>query len=117
MRGYGFRVFPAEANPPELSGAGSGKPGSLLLIAGETEKHTKSIYENIPITSAYFKGRKEAVTPSIDLVPPEVRDVLLELLKNGMFYALTFRKPAAEEYCSGNPTPDTAFIPGASGFC
>ena len=73
------------------------KPGSLMLIADETEEHVKSAYERGPITSRYFKHRKEAVTAPIDLVPADMREIRLESIWNGRFYALTFRKPAAED--------------------
>lgn len=73
------------------------KPGSLILIADETEKHVKGAYEQIPIASAYFKNRKEAVTAPIDLVPVEMREIRLESIWNDRFYALTFRKPAPGE--------------------
>jgi ubiquinone/menaquinone biosynthesis C-methylase UbiE len=71
------------------------KPGSRILIADETEKHVKSTYERIPITSGYFKNRQEAVTAPIDLVPPEMQEIHLEMLRDGRFYALTFRKPSS----------------------
>jgi ubiquinone/menaquinone biosynthesis C-methylase UbiE len=70
------------------------KPGSLLLIADETEKHVKEVYEKG--LGSYYKNRKEAVSAPIDLVPAEMEDIRLESLKDGMFYALTFRKPARE---------------------
>ncbi|MHB8304156.1 MAG: methyltransferase domain-containing protein [Acidobacteriaceae bacterium] len=73
------------------------KPGSLILIADETEEHVKDTYEHMPIASAYFKGRKEAVAAPIDLVPPQMQDIRLQLLLNDRFYALTFRKPAPGE--------------------
>jgi ubiquinone/menaquinone biosynthesis C-methylase UbiE len=69
------------------------KPGSRILIADETEKHVKSAYEHIPITSGYYKNRQEAVAAPTDLVPPEMREIHLEMLWDGRFYALTFRKP------------------------
>jgi ubiquinone/menaquinone biosynthesis C-methylase UbiE len=69
------------------------KPGSLLLIEDETEDYAKSTYERIPITSAYFKDRKEEITVPIDLVPAEMEDIRLEMLKDGKFFAITFRKP------------------------
>jgi ubiquinone/menaquinone biosynthesis C-methylase UbiE len=71
------------------------KPGSRILIADETEKHVKSTYERIPITSGYFRNRQEAVTAPIDLVPPEMQEIHLEVLRDGRFYALTFRKPSS----------------------
>ncbi len=69
------------------------KPGSLLLVADETEEHVKSAYETT--LGGYFKNRKEPVSAPIDLLPPEMQDIHLELLKDGHFYALTFRKPGA----------------------
>jgi ubiquinone/menaquinone biosynthesis C-methylase UbiE len=71
------------------------KPGSLMLIADETEEHVKRAYERGPITSRYFKHRQEAVTAPIDLVPADMREIRLKSIWNGRFYALTFRKPAA----------------------
>jgi SAM-dependent methyltransferase/uncharacterized protein YbaR (Trm112 family) len=69
------------------------KPGSLLLIADETEKHVKEVYEKG--LGGYYKNRKETVSAPVDLVPPEMQDIHLELIKSGMSYALTFRKPAS----------------------
>lgn len=71
------------------------KPGSRILIADETEEHVKSTYERIPITSGYFRNRQEAVTAPIGLVPPEMQETHLEMLWDGRFYALTFRKPSS----------------------
>jgi len=79
------------------------KPGSRMLIADETEEYVKSTYERIPITSAYFKNRKEAVTAPIDLVPPEMQEIHLEMLRDGQFYALTFRKPSSAVPNPTNP--------------
>ncbi len=69
------------------------KPGSLLLIADETEKHVKNAFEKIPYTSGFFKGRTETVAAPVDLLPAEAEDVRLETVFDGRFYALTFRKP------------------------
>jgi ubiquinone/menaquinone biosynthesis C-methylase UbiE len=70
------------------------KPGSCILIADETEDYVKSTYEQIPITSRFFKNRQQPVTAPIDLVPPEMQEIDLEMLRDGQFYALTFRKLA-----------------------
>jgi len=70
------------------------KPGSLLLISDETEEYAQKTYEKIPITSSYYKNRKKAVTIPVDLVPQEMEEVHVEMIKGGLFYALTFRKPA-----------------------
>jgi len=71
------------------------KPGTRILIADETEEHVKGTYEKIPITSRYFKNRREPVAAPIELVPPYMQEVHLEILRDGQFYALTFRKPSA----------------------
>lgn len=71
------------------------KPGGHLMIEDETEEYVKSTYESIPFTSSFYKDRKEAVTVPIDLVPPEMEDIHAEMLKDGKFYAITFRKPAS----------------------
>jgi ubiquinone/menaquinone biosynthesis C-methylase UbiE len=68
------------------------KPGSLLLIADETEKHVKGVYEKAP--GGLYKDRKAPVSAPVDLLPPEMEEVHLEELREGQFYALTFRKPS-----------------------
>ena len=70
------------------------KPGSLLLISDETEEYAKGTYEKLPIARSYYKNRQQEVTIPIDLVPPEMEDIHVEMLKDGKFYAITFRKPA-----------------------
>ena len=67
------------------------KPGSLLLISDETEKHVKKVYEKQP--GGYFRNRKAPVSAPVDLLPPEMQEIHLEELMNGNAYALTFRKP------------------------
>jgi ubiquinone/menaquinone biosynthesis C-methylase UbiE len=69
------------------------KPGSLLLISDETEKHVKSVYEKQP--GGLFKNRKKPVSTPIDLVPREMQEIHFEEMMKGNAYALTFRKPAA----------------------
>lgn len=71
------------------------KPGSLLMIEDETEEYAKATYERLPIASAYYKDRPEAIKVPIDLVPPEMEDIHVDMLKEGKFYAITFRKPVA----------------------
>jgi ubiquinone/menaquinone biosynthesis C-methylase UbiE len=69
------------------------KPGCLLLIADETEKHVKAVYEKGPGGHLY-KNRKEPVSAPIDLVPLEMQEIHLEIGRTGEWYMLTFRKPA-----------------------
>jgi ubiquinone/menaquinone biosynthesis C-methylase UbiE len=73
------------------------KPGTRILIADETEEHVKGTYERAPFTRGYFRNRQGPVTAPIDLVPPEMHEIHLEILWDGQFYALTFRKPASME--------------------
>jgi ubiquinone/menaquinone biosynthesis C-methylase UbiE len=69
------------------------KPGSLILIADETEEHVQRAYENIPVTREYFKDRTETVAAPVDLIPEGMEEIRLETIQKGRFYALTFRKP------------------------
>jgi ubiquinone/menaquinone biosynthesis C-methylase UbiE len=69
------------------------KPGGHLMVEDETEEYVKSTYERIPYTSSFYGDRQQAVTVPIDLVPPEMEDIHVEMLKEGKFYAITFRKP------------------------
>jgi len=78
------------------------KPGGQLLIADETEKHVKEVYEKMP---GFYRNRKEPVSAPIDLVPAEMEGTRLTLLKEGVFYAITFRKPAPG---AANPLPELA---------
>ena len=71
------------------------KPGGHLMIEDETEEYVKSTYEKSPITRGFYSKRKQAVTVPIDLVPQEMEEIHLEMLKEGKFYAITFRKPPA----------------------
>jgi ubiquinone/menaquinone biosynthesis C-methylase UbiE len=71
------------------------KPGSLLLIADETEEHVQHAYEHIPYTAEFFKNRTETVSAPIDLLPPDIEQVNLDIVMRGRFYVLSFRKRAA----------------------
>jgi ubiquinone/menaquinone biosynthesis C-methylase UbiE len=71
------------------------KPGSLIMVEDETEEYVKSTYENIPFTSSFYSDRDKPVTVPVDLVPPEMEDIHVDMLKEGKFYAITFRKPVA----------------------
>jgi len=67
------------------------RPGSLLLIADETEKHVQEVYEKAP--GGLYKDRSNPVSAPVDLVPPEMLEIHLDVFRDGNFYALTFRKP------------------------
>jgi ubiquinone/menaquinone biosynthesis C-methylase UbiE len=69
------------------------KPGSRLLIADETEKHVKQVYEK---GLGSYRNRKQPVSAPIDLVPPDMQETHLEIGRTGEWYMLTFRKPHAQ---------------------
>jgi ubiquinone/menaquinone biosynthesis C-methylase UbiE len=71
------------------------RPGAHLMIEDETEEYVKSTYEKIPYTSSFYSDRKQSVTVPVDLVPPEMEDIRVHMLKDGKFYAITFTKPTA----------------------
>jgi ubiquinone/menaquinone biosynthesis C-methylase UbiE len=71
------------------------RPGAHLMIEDETEEYVKSTYEKIPYTRGFFKDRGQAVKVPIEMVPAEMEEVKVEMLKEGKFYAITFRKPTA----------------------
>jgi ubiquinone/menaquinone biosynthesis C-methylase UbiE len=90
------------------------KPGTLLLITDETEEYAKQVYEKMPIASGYYKSREQEVTTPIDLIPAEMEEIKQEMIKNGQFYVLTFRKPLAVPPAVGQ-TP-SATCGGAEAF-
>jgi ubiquinone/menaquinone biosynthesis C-methylase UbiE len=69
------------------------KPGSLILIADETEEHVQKAYENIPYTREFYKSRTETVAAPVNLLPEGMEEVNVEIVWGNRFYALTFRKP------------------------
>ncbi|MDR3573917.1 MAG: class I SAM-dependent methyltransferase [Anaerolineaceae bacterium] len=84
------------------------KPGGQMMIEDETEEYVKGTYENIPYTSSFYSNRKEAVTVPIELVPTEMDEIHMEMLKDGKFYAITFRKPALAQSALRNTKPPGA---------
>jgi ubiquinone/menaquinone biosynthesis C-methylase UbiE len=68
------------------------KPGSLLLIADKAEKLSRNTIENI--LGRLFRTHREPVIPPLHLIPQEMQQVELHPLRDGQFYAITFRKPA-----------------------
>ena len=73
------------------------KPGSRILIADETEEQVQRAYEKFPLSGELYKNRPEPVAAPVDLVPPQMQEVHLEIINvvgKNRFYALTFRKPA-----------------------
>ncbi len=69
------------------------RPGTPIAIADETEKLARGFYDPFPGFSREDQGKKIAANAPIDLVPPAMQDVRLDILWKGMFYCLDFRKP------------------------
>lgn len=70
------------------------KPGSRILIADETEKLVRNVYEKVPLSGLFFRQKdRKAVSVPRDLIPPDMEEVEVHLFRNAEFYALTFRKP------------------------
>jgi ubiquinone/menaquinone biosynthesis C-methylase UbiE/uncharacterized protein YbaR (Trm112 family) len=69
------------------------RPGARILIADESERGARGYEHTIPGFKKSFHGRRAAVTPPIELVPPEMREVRLFDAWKGWFYCLEFRKP------------------------
>jgi ubiquinone/menaquinone biosynthesis C-methylase UbiE len=84
------------------------RPGSLILIVDETEKHVKGTYEKIPYTREFYKGRDEPVSAPVSLVPAEMEDLRVESIFSGRLYALTFRKPRAGDGVGAGLREDAA---------
>jgi ubiquinone/menaquinone biosynthesis C-methylase UbiE/uncharacterized protein YbaR (Trm112 family) len=69
------------------------RPGARILIADESERGARGYEHTIPGFKKSFHGGRAAVTPPIDLVPPEMREVRLFDAWKGWFYCLEFRRP------------------------
>jgi ubiquinone/menaquinone biosynthesis C-methylase UbiE/uncharacterized protein YbaR (Trm112 family) len=69
------------------------RPGARILIADESERGARGYEHTIPGFKKTFKGQRAAVTPPVELVPPEMREIRLFEAWKGWFYCLEFRKP------------------------
>jgi ubiquinone/menaquinone biosynthesis C-methylase UbiE len=70
------------------------RPGTRIVIADETEKLARTLYDRLPGFSRRVQGRRIAANAPIDLVPSSMQDVHLDVLWKGTFYCLDFVKPA-----------------------
>ncbi len=69
------------------------RPGARLLIADETEKAARA-HNKLPIFRGFFNGSKDPVTPPVDLLPSDAKEVRLSEIRNGLYFCLQFQKPA-----------------------
>lgn len=69
------------------------KPGTRILIADETERGAKGYEKTIPGFKGSFEGKRSAIAPPLDLLPPGMQEVRLFEAWKGWFYCIEFRKP------------------------
>jgi len=69
------------------------RPGARILIADENERGARGYEKTIPGFKKSFRGKRTAVEPPIELVPPEMHEIRLFDAWKGWFYCLEFRKP------------------------
>jgi ubiquinone/menaquinone biosynthesis C-methylase UbiE len=68
------------------------KPGTLIMIADETDKTIK-ISSYIPISGKFYKGTKSLAKPPVELIPKQMQDIRLDYHLGGFLYFLSFKKP------------------------
>jgi len=69
------------------------KPGARILIADESEKGARGYELTIPGFKRSFEGKRQAITPPVDLVPQEMEELRLFDIWKGWLYCIEFRKP------------------------
>ncbi len=69
------------------------RPGARILIADETEKHVRAVYEAAPGTRGYFQDRDGPVAAPLALFPEGIGEVSFRTLMNDQFYVITLVKP------------------------
>jgi ubiquinone/menaquinone biosynthesis C-methylase UbiE len=69
------------------------RPGARILIADETEKHVKAVYEAAPGARGYFQDRAGPVAAPLALLPAGLGRVSFRTLMNDQFYVISFVKP------------------------
>lgn len=67
------------------------KPGTKLMIVDETEKLVRENYQKNPIIKSEYLEADKAEVP-IRLIPKEMKNVVSEIICNGLMYKLTFTK-------------------------
>lgn len=68
------------------------KPGTLLMVADETQDLIDRQYRRNPLTRSAFDGARFDLSDIESLIPAAALERQTHLLWDGRFYALTFRK-------------------------
>jgi ubiquinone/menaquinone biosynthesis C-methylase UbiE len=71
------------------------KPGTRIIICDENESGAQWYEKFLPGFKAAFHGRREAITPPVDLVPGTMLELKLGDIWNGFMYCLEFQKPGS----------------------
>ena len=72
------------------------KPGAKIVIGDETERGAHGYELFLPGFIQSFKGKREPVTPPVDLIPEEMEEIKLDTnVWRGWFYCIEFKKPLA----------------------
>ncbi|MHB9033077.1 MAG: methyltransferase domain-containing protein [Anaerolineae bacterium] len=69
------------------------RPGARIVISDETERGARGYEVTLPFFKGSFGGKRDAVEPPVNLVPPGMQDVTVTDTWKGWFYRLEFRKP------------------------
>lgn len=69
------------------------KSGTKIVIVDETEKGMAAYRRTSPGFERMFDGKREAIKVPVDLVPSTMKDVRVDSVWHGLFYALEFQKP------------------------
>ena len=68
------------------------KPGTLLMVADETQDLIERQYRRNPLTRSAFDGARFDLSDIESLIPAAALERQTHLLWDGRFYALIFRK-------------------------
>lgn len=73
------------------------KPGAKIVISDETERGARGYELTLPGFKRSFEGKREVVTPPLDLIPTEMEEIKLDTnVWRGWFYCIEFRKPQSK---------------------
>ncbi len=72
------------------------KPGALIWIGDETQKHIDGWYKRIPVVRRYFQGVRSVGIP-LEHIPEGVVDLQVKYKWDRSMYVLVFRKGAQKD--------------------
>ena len=72
------------------------KEGSLILISDETDEIVKKYYQKNPFTKDEFTNIPNITNEIMALIPENMEKIHLDMMNDGLIYAITFIKPFAD---------------------